>query len=194
MKKQFDSILIAVPILVIMSSFFLPFVLVGPVQQALFQPESNWFFYTPFINYIICFASLLLLGIILAVFRYIYASTEQKKPLLHLVFVLALIPGVIGVAFSVDHYYYLDDTGIAYSGLLQFGQESEVWEDVESLVFVTKSENGKAKGTELIFKLENNTGLVFNASGYLSDERKLIQGRLNDLDIATDSVFEQRES
>ena len=163
-SEKVAPVLTATGIILIVSSLFMPIVIIFLLHDMLYFDPSLWFFTTPPSGYVLFGAGVLWLGIGFLVIAYLF-SRAKKRILIPtaVVFVLGCIPFFI---LGTDTYYYADENGLSYNKPFTLNQTSEFeWTSLQKVTEVY--EKGSFEILSLIeyrFMNEKNEGVILPAS------------------------------
>ncbi|GAE27419.1 hypothetical protein JCM9140_3566 [Halalkalibacter wakoensis JCM 9140] len=122
-------------LLLVITAFFLPVIVVLFVQDMLFFSADHWTFIRPAAAYIGFGSGMILIAIVLFSFLLTKMYSEKKdKPYkwtgFHLVFLFMVVPLFV---FSIYHYAYFDEQGVQGNSFWSLSETRISWEDVEEV-------------------------------------------------------------
>ncbi|WP_409270290.1 hypothetical protein V1499_12740 [Neobacillus sp. SCS-31] len=135
--------MVAITIILYISSFFVPFVVVASIHSMYFFKREYWFFETPPSAYIGFMAGMLLSAVLFTF--YLLAAWKwgsRKLGIALLASQLFTIPVYIG---SVDNYYFATEEGLYFNKLAGLGVKKYAWTDMERVKIVYRHSNGSVR-------------------------------------------------
>lgn len=150
--------MVAITIIMYISSFFVPFVIVASIHSMYFFKREYWFFETPASSYIAFMGGMLLSAVLFTL--YLAAAWKWGSKNLGIA-LLALqiftIPVYIG---AVDNYYYATEEGIFFNKLAGYGVKKYAWSDMESVHIVYRHTKGSVRLDQYKFTNKDGEELV----------------------------------
>jgi hypothetical protein len=145
--------LIAYTIILYISSLFAPLVIVSSYQSMVYYSKEQWFFTTPFSAYITFMIGMLFIAMVLTIYLIFREKWNQK--LLNWttgVLILITFPAFI---LSLTDYYYLDQKGIHYNGLLELKENEYKWTNVSKVHIIYRNHQGTTGFYQYKFEMKN---------------------------------------
>ncbi|MCA1042299.1 hypothetical protein LCM00_22660 [Bacillus infantis] len=149
-KRDKNQYILGISFVLLLGSFFIPLVVLLPLQQALYHPFGYWFLEPPRSAYFIFTGSLILLSLSLLMMISGLAKNKLAKGLIAAGIFVSILLSVL----SVDHYHYMNGNGIYINPFFGFGEKEFLWADVkEAKQIAVEEKNGlKDKNLTFVFK------------------------------------------
>ncbi|RDU36524.1 hypothetical protein DRW41_13425 [Neobacillus piezotolerans] len=148
--------MVAITIIMYISSFFVPFVIIASIHSMYFFKREYWFFETPPSSYIAFMIGMLLSAVLFTLYLAAAWKWESRKlGIALLAMQIITIPVYIG---SVDNYYYATGEGIFFNKLAGYGLKKYAWEDMERVKVVYRHSNGSVRLDQ--YKFTTKDGVV----------------------------------
>lgn len=136
-----SKILFVLAIILLISSLFMPFVLVFIIQDYLYLSSEKWFYDTPASAYVLFIIGMLWIPIMMLIHIFIQWKFELRY--YKWITILLMTLSIPFFMFGISNYYYLDDKGIHFNDVNTFNTiTSYEWADFKNAKEVyTKSNN-----------------------------------------------------
>ncbi|RSD28835.1 hypothetical protein [Mesobacillus subterraneus] len=140
--EKTSHIILVSAIILLISSLFMPLVLVYLIQDYLYLSHDKWFYVTPPSAYIIFMMGMVWIAIVLLIHLIIKWKFDFRfSGWITLFLMLGSIPFFM---FGVSNYYYMDEEGLHFNEEKSFNAiQSYKWEEIKKAeeIFV-KNDNG----------------------------------------------------
>ncbi|MFK9092833.1 hypothetical protein [Bacillus salipaludis] len=179
--------LVAYTIILFISSFFVPFVIVASYQSMVYFSRSYWFFSTPFSAYITFMGGMLFIAVILTV----YLILRQRREGIRLkwitgILILSTIPAFI---LSLTNYYYMDDDGIHYNGLTGLGEKEYKWDEMTNVHIVYRNHQGTTGLFQYKFEMTDGSKITLPFNDKLSANKYKVEQKVKEYKITVKDNF-----
>lgn len=136
-----SKILFVSALIMLISSLFMPFVLVFIIQDYLYSSSEKWFYDTPASAYVLFIIGMLWIPIMMLIHLFIQWKFELRY--YKWITILLMTLSIPFFMFGISNYYYLDDKGIHFNDVNTFNTiKSYEWADFKNAKEVyTKSNN-----------------------------------------------------
>ncbi|MEH7884344.1 hypothetical protein V7654_08455 [Bacillus sp. JJ1609] len=136
-----SKILLVSALILLISSLFMPFVLVFFIQDYLYLSSEKWFYDTPASAYVIFIIGMLWIPIMILI--HMFSQWKFELRYFKWITLLLMTLSIPFFMFGISNYYYLDDKGIHFNDVKTFNTiTSYEWEDIKNAKEVyTKSNN-----------------------------------------------------
>ncbi|WP_423410157.1 hypothetical protein AABM38_09580 [Heyndrickxia sp. MSNUG] len=140
-SESTSKILFVSAIIMLISSLFMPFVLVFIIQDYLYLSSEKWFYDTPATAYVLFIIGMLWIPIMMLIHLFIQWKFELRC--YKWITILLMTLSIPFFMFGISNYYYLDDKGIHFNDVKTFNTiTSYEWADFKNAKEVyTKSNN-----------------------------------------------------
>lgn len=186
-QTQFNSenkrrIIFVSAVIILLSSLFMPFVLVFIIQDYLYLSSEKWFYDTPASAYTLVIIGMVWISIVLLLHLFIQNKFELRYYKWITIVLLGLsIPFFM---FGVSNYYYLDIKGIHINDVKTFNNiNSYEWEDFKSAKEVYKKSNNVSVLDHYEFETKEGEVITLPANHKVSSARHGILAKLKDSGI-----------
>jgi hypothetical protein len=160
-SEKWTHTLFGIIIILFISSFLLPFVIIFWLQDLLFHSKSHWLFTAPSSAYVSFFIGMLLIPTALSIHLFIKSKYAAKW--IGWVTGLLMLASIPFWCLGVTDYYYFDDEGIYYNKLLSLEETEYRWDDMKELKEVWVLDNGVSRLAEYVLITKDNTELNVTA-------------------------------
>lgn len=185
-KSKFDlsGYLIMSAFVLILSCIFLPFIAIYSYQDIFINNFESWLFGTSTYTYFMFAGSLIWFSIIIIIFL-VYRSKMQmnERKAKYLPFLFLLIPGLVVILISLNHYFYLNDEGIHYTSLTNLQIQHYQWEDVVEAKQHQKVNNGVMVEGNLEFTFQNGESFHLPVTREVQLNKRKIYDELRKINV-----------
>ncbi|TMW70319.1 hypothetical protein [Alteribacter natronophilus] len=176
---KLNKLLISGVVLALLATFFLPFVLIAFIQDAVYFSPDHWLFLAPASAFYAIGGAFLWLAFLMLAYVAVYHIRDRrgKEVPYKWAYAAASVFALPLIAFGIANYYYIDESGIHYSALTTFSETSMPWESIESMQPVGDEEDYIAY---YLFTAENGDYYMMPYTQDFSQQRPLIMGALEE--------------
>ncbi|MCM3768745.1 hypothetical protein [Neobacillus niacini] len=186
-----DSVkLVAYTIILYISSFFVPFIVVAAYQSLVYYSRSQWFFATPFSAYVAFMGGMLYIAALLTVYLILRQKWEGAKLKLKLVIGVFAVLSIPVFLLSLTNYYYVDDKGIHYNQLISFQEAEYKWEKIETVNVIYRNQQGTTSYYQYKFELANGSTVTLPYNGKFNENRWRINAKIEQYQIKEKDNFD----
>lgn len=179
--------LVAYTIILFISSFFVPFVIVASYQSMVYFSRSYWFFSTPFSAYITFMGGMLFIAVIMTVYLILRQRWEGGKlKWITGILILTTIPAFI---LSLTNYYYMDDDGIHYNGLTGLVEKEYKWDEMENIHIVYRNHQGTTGLFQYLFEMTDGSKITLPFNDKLSANKYKVEQKIKEYKIPVKDNF-----
>ncbi|EKN65314.1 hypothetical protein BABA_21001 [Neobacillus bataviensis LMG 21833] len=179
--------LVAYTIILFISSFFAPFVIVASYQSMVYFSRSYWFFSTPFSAYITFMGGMLFIAAIMTIYL-IFRQRENARKLKWITGILLLISIPVFI-LSLTNYYYMDDKGIYYNGLTGIEEKEYKWNDMAKVHIIYRNHQGSTGFYQYKFEMTDGSKIILPFNDKLSENKFRIEAKIKELKIPVHNNF-----
>ncbi|WP_059170714.1 hypothetical protein [Bacillus sp. FJAT-27445] len=166
-------ILVACTIIMYISSFFVPVVIVASIHSTFYFKREYWFFETPSSAYLAFMAGMFLSAVLLTLYLIAAWKWENKKLGAGLIALQVFcVPLFVG---SIDNYYFATDKGIFYNKLAGIGEKKYAWKDMESVKLVYRHSRGSVRFDSYSFISKSGETVSLPYTSKLREKQWLIE-------------------
>lgn len=190
-RKSSDSVQFQVALIIIffISSIFVPFIILYPIQEVLYRPADFWFFEAPLSTYLILCVAMILLSVVMLVNVLVQTANKRailfRRVIVTLSFVLA-----VGVLFlCINNYQYMNAKGIYQNKFFGFKEDFTSWEEVVKAEQTHLKKNSITKADKLIFTLKDGAIIELQITGKLSQNKTLIRESLRNNEVILENIL-----
>lgn len=175
-EEENSAKLVAYTIILFISSFFVPFVIVASFQSMVYFSRSYWFFSTPPSAYFTFMVGMVFIAVILTFYLFFRQKWEGTKfKWITALLILGSIPAFI---FSLTNYYYLDDDGIHYNGLTSLKEKEYQWSKMVRIHIVYKNHQGTTGLFQYKFEMADGKKITLPFNDKLSEHKFRIEEKI----------------
>ncbi|WP_059172498.1 hypothetical protein [Bacillus sp. FJAT-27445] len=143
--EKSPAVMVVWAIILLISSFFMPFIIVFLIHNSFFQNREQWLFVAPGQGYITFMAGMVWIALVMFMHLFIQYRYELKfMKWITLVLLLFSIPVFM---VGATNYYYFDDKGLHYNELKSFNHtdtyEWNSFKEVKQVHAVRTGDNAK---------------------------------------------------
>jgi hypothetical protein len=183
-QTQFNSetkrrVIFVSAVIILLSSLFMPFVLVFIIQDYLYLTSEKWFYDTPASAYTLVIIGMVWISIVLLLHLFIQNKFELHY--LKWITILLLSVSIPFFMYGVSNYYYLDDKGIHINYMKTFNTiTSYEWEDIKSAMEVYKKSNNVSVLDHYEFETQEGEIITLPANHKVNSARPSIIVKLKE--------------
>ncbi|MFZ3590921.1 hypothetical protein ACOI1C_17100 [Bacillus sp. DJP31] len=185
-KKKFDvtGYLIMISFILFLSCIFLPFIAIYTYQDIFIKNVEAWFFGTPPLTYLLFAGALIWFSVVIIIFL-VYRSKRQmeERKIQIFPFLLLLIPGVLIIPLTLNHYFYLNDEGIHFTTLTELKVRHHKWEEVVEAKQHQTIKNGVMVEGNLEFTFQNGEIFYLPITREVQLNKRRIYDALRDINV-----------
>jgi hypothetical protein len=190
-KRNMDSIQFQVTLIIIsfLSSIFVPFIILYPVQEVLFKPETVWYFEAPFSAYVIFIVAILITSIILLVN---VLSDPKTKFMIRMklgIYLTSLITVVLIIGLCLFNYEYMNPSGIYKNEFFSLEEEFIGWNEIIEAKQIFVKKEGITKDDKYYFTLRDGTVLEMDITSKVKKNKRYIRQFLNENGVTLENVY-----
>ena len=179
--------LVAYTIILFISSFFAPFVIVASYQSMVYFSRTYWFFSTPFSAYITFMGGMLFIAVIMTIYLIFRQRLEGRK--LKWITGLLFIVSIPAFILSLTNYYYMDDMGIYYNELTGFKEKEYKWDDMAKVHIIYRNHQGTTEFFQFKFEMTDGSKIIIPINNKLSENKYRIEAKIKELRIPVQDNF-----
>jgi hypothetical protein len=165
--------LVAYTIILFLSSFFAPLVVVASYQSMVYSSRAQWFFSTPISSYITFMGGMIYIAVVLT-FYIIFRNRWEGSRVKWITGMLLLI-SLPAFIFSLTNYYYLDDDGIHYNSLLSLKETEYKWGEIKKVHIVYRNYQGTTDLYQYKFEMGDGSQVTIPFNDKLSEHKYQVQ-------------------
>jgi len=180
---------VAIVIVLFISSFIAPFIVLFPVQELLYRPSEYYLFDTIFKAYIILMVVLLGMAMILLINLLIAPKTKKGKTIQRTIVGVSSLLVLVSLVLCINHYEIIDDKGIHINPFFSLQEDVTSWEEIVKVEQTNVQEDGVTKPDKLIFTLTDGTTIEQSLSAKLTKAKPFINLELSKKGLAIENVY-----
>ncbi len=187
---------LVIGIIVLLSSTFVPFLVITIGQDIFFRPEDSfWLFQAPISSYLIVGIAVAIIGAVFCIAAYILSKMESRKESWKTWTLMSItIPSLIAIGMAVNQYYYFNDQGIHQSSLTGTHEELYAWSDMQGVSFISEVTGYVKKLSHMEVKLRDGRTIEYPFNDELRMNRGRIQTTLEQVGVEVKHVEKQVEN
>lgn len=180
-KRNMDTIQFQVTLIVIsvLSSFFVPFIILYPIQEVLFEPNEVWYFEAPFSTYVIFMGAILVTAIILLINVLVEPKKQVKKRIQLGVYISSLLVVLFVLVLCIFNYQYMNASGIYKNKFFSFNEEVTRWDEIIEAKQVFVNNQGVTKDDKYLFTLKDGSVLEVDITNKVRKNKRYIRSILS---------------
>lgn len=183
--------LIAYTIILYISSLFAPLVIVASYQSLIYYSKKQWFFATPFSAYATFGGSMIFIAIVLTIYL-IFRDRWSRTILTRATWVLILLT-IPAFFLSLTNYYYFDQKGIHYNGLIELQQRDYKWSNVTKVHMLYRNHQGTTGFYQYKFDMNDGKTITIPIDGKIlnnyQENKRRIEGAIKENNIPLTDNF-----
>lgn len=185
-STQFQVTLIIISSL---SSIFVPFIILYPIQEILFKPESVWYFEAPFTAYVVFMAAILITSIILLINVLTEPKTKKINRMKLGITFTSLFTVVIVIGLCLFNYEYMNSEGIYKNKFFSLEEEFTSWNEIIEAKQTFIKKDGITKDDKFYFTLHDGTILEMDITGNVKKNKRYIRQYLQKNKVIIENVY-----
>jgi len=180
---------VAIVIVLFISSFIAPFIVLFPVQELLFRPSEFYLFDTVFKAYFILMFTLLGMAIILLINLLIAPKTKKGRTIQRTIVGTSWLLVLASFILCINHYQIIDEKGLHINPFFSLQEDVTSWEEIVKVEQTNVQEDGVTKPDKLIFTLTDGTTIEQSLSAKLTKAKPFINLELSKKGLAIENVY-----
>lgn len=182
---------IAIVIVLFLSSFIAPFILLFPIQELLYRPSEYYLFETIFKAYIVLMIVLIVMAIILLVNILIVPKTKTGRTIQRTIIGTSWLLVLLFLFLCINHYQIIDEKGLHTNPLFSLQENVTSWEEIVKAEQTNVQKEGVTKPDKLIFTLTDGTSIEQSLSTKLIKAKPYINLELSKNGVTIENVYEE---
>lgn len=172
-------LLVISAIIVLLSSLFMPFVLVFLLQDIFYHSKAHWFFERPASAYILFMGGMLWIAFIL--FLQLFVQWKFELKFFKWVSAALILLSIPFFMYGVSNYYYFDEQGLHHNPAETFNQiDVYEWADFTAVREVYGQTNGVLNLEYYVFETKDKKDLTLPFNQGFAEYRNVILSKLEE--------------
>jgi amino acid transporter len=184
---------IAIIIILFLSSFTAPFILLFPIQELLYRPHEYYLFETIFKAYIILMFVLIAMAIILLINLLITPTTKKGRNVQRTIVGTSWLLVLAILFLCINHYQIIDEKGLHTNNFFSLQEDSTSWAEIVKVEQTNVQKDGVTKPDKLIFTLNDGTTIEQSLTAKLVIAKAFINYELSKNGITIENVYSENE-
>ncbi|WP_409368640.1 hypothetical protein [Lysinibacillus sp. 38-6] len=180
---------VAIVIVLFISSFIAPFIVLFPVQELLYRPSEFYLFDTVFKAYFILMFALLGLAMILLINLLIAPKTKKGRTIQRTIVGTSWLLVLASFVLCINHYQIIDEKGLHINPFFSLQEDVTSWDDIVKVEQTNVQKDGVTKPDKLIFTLTDGTTIEQSLSAKLTKAKPFINLELSKKGLAIENVY-----
>jgi len=180
---------VAIVIVLFISSFIAPFIVLFPVQELLYRPSEFYLFDTVFKAYFILMFTLLGMAIILLINLLIAPKTKKGRTIQRTIVGTSWLLVLASFILCINHYQIIDEKGLHINPFFSLQEDVTSWEEIVKVEQTNVQKDGMTKPDKLIFTLTDGTTIEQSLSAKLTKAKPFINLELSKKGLAIENVY-----
>lgn len=182
---------LAVIIVLFLSSFIAPFILLFPIQELLYRPNDYYLFETIFKAYIILMIVLIVMAIILLVNISIVPKTKKGRNIQRAIVGTSWLLVLLFLFLCINHYQIIDDKGLHMNTFFSVQEDLTSWEEIIKAEQTNVQKDGVTKPDKLIFTLNDGSTIEQSLTAKLAKAKPFITLELSKNGVTIENVYSE---
>ncbi|QDQ01941.1 hypothetical protein FOH38_16395 [Lysinibacillus fusiformis] len=184
---------IGLMVILLLSSFMAPFILLYPIQELLYRPQEYFLFEPFFQAYIILMAVLIAMAMLLLVNLLVTPQTEKGKYVKR--GILGAFLALAGACsfLSINNYQFMDTKGMHMNHFFSLQADVTSWQDIASVEQINVKKNGVTVPDKLIFTLHDGSTIEQPFTSKLRNAKQSIISELGKYGLTIENKFSEDE-
>lgn len=190
-KKNMDSIQFQVTLIIItfLSSFFIPFIILYPIQEVLFQPKNIWFFEAAMSTYFIFISAILFVSLVLLVNILSNPTTKTMLLIRRIGLIVSLIISCIVIGLCLNTYNYMNSNGIYNNKFFSLSEEFTSWEEITDAKQIYVKKDNITTADRFEFTLSDGSKMEVKLTNKLRKNKTLVRQILKSNNVIIESAY-----
>lgn len=180
---------VAIVIVLFISSFIAPFIVLFPVQELLYRPSEFYLFDTVFKAYFILMFALLGLAMILLINLLIAPKTKKGRTIQRTIVGTSWLLVLASFVLCINHYQIIDEKGLHINPFFSLQEDVTSWDDIVKVEQTNVQKDGVTKPDKLIFTLTDGTTIEQSLSAKLTKAKPFINLELSKKGLTIENVY-----
>lgn len=181
---------IAVIIVLFLSSFIAPFILLFPIQELLYRPNDYYLFETTFKAYIILMIALIGMAIVLLVNIIIVPKTKKGRNIQRAIVGTSWLLVLLFLFLCINHYQIMDEKGLHTNAFFSLQEDLTSWEEIIKAEQTNVQKDGVTKPDKLIFTLHDGSTIEQSLTAKLAKAKPFINLELSKNGVTIENVYQ----
>lgn len=181
---------IAVIIVLFLSSFIAPFILLFPIQELLYRPNDYYLFETTFKAYIILMIALIGMATVLLVNIIIVPKTKKGRNIQRAIVGTSWLLVLLFLFLCINHYQVMDEKGLHMNAFFSVQEDLTSWEEIIKAEQTNVQKDGVTKPDKLIFTLHDGSTIEQSLTAKLVKAKPFINLELSKNGVTIENVYQ----
>lgn len=181
---------IAVIIVLFLSSFIAPFILLFPIQELLYRPNDYYLFETTFKAYIILMIALIGMATVLLVTIIIVPKTKKGRNIQRAIVGTSWLLVLLFLFLCINHYQIMDEKGLHMNAFFSVQEDLTSWEEIIKAEQTNVQKDGVTKPDKLIFTLHDGSTIEQSLTAKLVKAKPFINLELSKNGVTIENVYQ----
>ncbi|WP_431807489.1 hypothetical protein [Lysinibacillus sphaericus] len=181
---------IAVIIVLFLSSFIAPFILLFPIQELLYRPNDYYLFETTFKAYIILMIALIGMATVLLVNIIIVPKTKKGRNIQRAIVGTSWLLVLLFLFLCINHYQIIDEKGLHMNAFFSVQEDLTSWEEIIKAEQTNVQKDGVTKPDKLIFTLHDGSTIEQSLTAKLVKAKPFINLELSKNGVTIENVYQ----
>ncbi|AVK97796.1 hypothetical protein FCT18_02650 [Lysinibacillus sphaericus] len=181
---------IAVIIVLFLSSFIAPFILLFPIQELLYRPNDYYLFETTFKAYIILMIALIGMAMVLLVNIIIVPKTKKGRNIQRAIVGTSWLLVLLFLFLCINHYQIMDEKGLHMNAFFSVQEDLTSWEEIIKAEQTNVQKDGVTKPDKLIFTLHDGSTIEQSLTAKLVKAKPFINLELSKNGVTIENVYQ----
>jgi len=181
---------IAVIIVLFISSFIAPFILLFPIQELLYRPNDYYLFETIFKAYIILMIALIGMAMVLLVNIIIVPKTKKGRNIQRAIVGTSWLIVLLFLFLCINHYQIMDEKGLHTNAFFSVQEDLTSWEEIIKAEQTNVQKDGVTKPDKLIFTLKDGSTIEQSLTAKLAKAKPFINLELSKNGVTIENVYQ----
>ncbi|AHN23998.1 MULTISPECIES: hypothetical protein [Lysinibacillus] len=181
---------IAVIIVLFLSSFIAPFILLFPIQELLYRPNDYYLFETTFKAYIILMIALIGMATVLLVNIIIVPKTKKGRNIQRAIVGTSWLLVLLFLFLCINHYQIMDEKGLHMNAFFSVQEDLTSWEEIIKAEQTNVQKDGVTKPDKLIFTLHDGSTIEQSLTAKLVKAKPFINLELSKNGVTIENVYQ----
>lgn len=181
---------IAVIIVLFLSSFIAPFILLFPIQELLYRPNDYYLFETTFKAYIILMIALIGMAMVLLVNIMIVPKTKKGRNIQRAIVGTSWLLVLLFLFLCINHYQIMDEKGLHTNAFFSVQEDLTSWEEIIKAEQTNVQKDGVTKPDKLIFTLHDGSTIEQSLTAKLVKAKPFINLELSKNGVTIENVYQ----
>ncbi len=180
-------------IILFLSSFIAPFILLYPIQELFYRPQEYFLFEPFFKAYIILIVVLVAMALLILANLLVTPQTKKGKYVKRGIMGASLVLAGACLFLSINNYQFINTKGMHINHFFSLQVDVTSWENIARVEQINVKKNGVTVPDKLIFTLHDGSTIEQPFTSKLRKAKQSISSELGKYGLTIENKFSENE-